>query len=71
MGFLKESKLLLAGSFLEFFLAGLLAIGNGKDLFELDFSTLLLPIAFRILILVLHYLLVSKLVVVIRSRIHN
>ena len=71
MGFLKESKLLLAGSFLEFFLAGFLAIGNGKDLFELDFSTLLLPIAFRILILVLHYLLVSKLVVVIRSRIHN
>ena len=68
MSFLKESRLLLIGCFLEFFLAGLLAIGNGKDLFDLEFSALVLPIAFRILILFLHYISVSELTVVIRSR---
>ncbi|MBK8397482.1 MAG: hypothetical protein IPL26_19890 [Leptospiraceae bacterium] len=71
MSFLKESRLLLVGCFLEFFLAGLLAIGNGKDLFDLEFSALLLPVAFRILILFLHYISVSELVVVIRSRLRD
>ena len=71
MSLLKESRLLLVGCFLEFFLAGLLAIGNGKDLFDLEFSSLILPVSFRVLILFLHYIFASELVVVIRSKLRN
>jgi len=57
----RDSKLLLAACFLEFFLAGLLAIGNGRNLFDLDFSVLFLPSILRIIVLVLHYFSIFEL----------